>query len=122
MQSVKILIKELPWKSFSFSFGAFIKTYLEFLPFKTDSILNRNLFKIVCFSFVSFGETANTASDSNNTATSFKLFLNKVLPLDTISQIPSASPIFGAISTEPFMTWISVSIPLSITYFLTVFG
>ena len=89
--------------SCSLLFGAFIKTYFEFLPFKTDSILNSNFFKIRCFSFDSFGDIANTASDSSNMATSFKLFLNKVLPLETISQIPSANPILGAISTEPLM-------------------
>ena len=37
-------------------------------------------------------------------SSAFKLFLNKVLPLETISQIASERPIFGAISTEPLIT------------------
>jgi len=47
------------------------------------------------------GETAKTASLFKMTSTSFKPFLNKVLPLETISTIASDKPIFGAISTEP---------------------
>ena len=37
------------------------------------------------------------------TSTSFKLFLKSVEPLETISQIPSAKPILGAISTDPLI-------------------
>ena len=39
--------------------------------------------------------------------TSFKLFLYKVFPEETISQIASERPILGAISTDPFILCIS---------------
>ena len=48
--------------------------------------------------------------------------MNKVLPLETISQIPSANPIFGAISTEPLMICNCASIFCAAKNFSTVFG
>ena len=39
--------------------------------------------------------------------TSFKLFLNNVFPVDTISQTASDKPMFGAISTDPLILCIS---------------
>jgi hypothetical protein len=68
------------------------------------------------------GETARTASDFKSTSISFKPFLKSVDPLETISQIPSAKPIFGAISTEPLMVCNCASILYSFKYFFTVSG
>ena len=75
--------------------------YFDLRALKTDWIRNCNLSKITLFSGDIFGETAKTASLLKITSTSFKLFLNKVLPLETISTIASAKPMLGAISTEP---------------------
>jgi hypothetical protein len=44
---------------------------------------------------------ARQDSDFNMISFSSSPFLNKVLPLLTRSQIASARPMFGAISTEP---------------------
>jgi hypothetical protein len=44
---------------------------------------------------------AKTASLFVDNLYFFQVVLNKVLPLETISTIASARPIFGAISTEP---------------------
>ena len=65
---------------------------------------------------------ANTASDFNITCVSLNPFLNKVLPELTISQIPSAKPMLGAISTEPEITCISASILFLVKYVCNVFG
>ena len=67
-------------------------------------------------------ETAKTASDFSRTSISFNPFLNKVLPLETISQIPSAKPILGAISTEPLIWCNCASIFCCCKNFLTVSG
>ena len=68
------------------------------------------------------GDTAKTASDFKIISFSTKLFLNKVPPVETMSTIASASPIFGAISTEPLMTWILAVMLLSFKKALTVLG
>jgi hypothetical protein len=67
-------------------------------------------------------ETAKTASDFSRTSISFNPFLKSVEPLETISQIPSANPIFGAISTEPFIICNSAFIFCSFKNFFTVYG
>ena len=87
----------------SLSFGAFSKIYLLSLPFKTDFNRNCNVLIKAWFSSEITGDVAKTASEVNSVSISLSPFLNNVLPLETISQIPSARPIFGAISTEPLM-------------------
>src|SRR5690606_4764892 len=89
--------------SCNLSFGALSKTYRDFRAFKTDCKRNCSLLRMANFSSEIKGDAAKTASDFKMTSTSFKLFLNNVLPLETISQMASARPIFGAISTEPLM-------------------
>ena len=76
------------------SVGAFNSIYLDCLAFKTDLRRKLILFKIAFFSSEILGDTAKTASDFKITSTSFKLFLKRVLPLETISTIASANPIF----------------------------
>src|SRR5690606_24046068 len=98
--------------SSSFWLGTFISTYLDCLARNTDWILNLNFSKRMVLSSDIFGDTAKTASLVNITSTSFKLFLKRVLPLETISQMASAKPILGAISTEPVIIWSSACMPL----------
>ena len=83
--------------------GAFNKIYLDFLAFKTDLILNLSLLIISTFDLLAVKDFTRTASELFIFIISFKLFLNKVLPLETRSHIASAKPIFGAISTEPLI-------------------
>ena len=64
----------------------------------------------------------SNASLFMTTATSCKLLLTKVEPELTISKIPSANPIPGAISTEPVMTWMSASTPFSFMNFFRILG
>ena len=95
-------------KNYLFTDGRYtIQSHIEsgknFKIISYEKILNCNLFKITFLSSEINGELAKTASEVNKTSISFKPFLNKVEPLETISQIPSAKPIFGAISTEPLM-------------------
>ena len=87
----------------NFSLGAFSNTYFDFLARNTDCKRNCNFSKSDFLSSLIFGETANTASLLSITSTSLSPFLKSVLPLETISQIPSAKPIFGAISTDPLI-------------------
>src|SRR5690606_1228467 len=98
--------------SSSFPLGAFRSTYLDCLARNTDWILNLNLSRSRVLSSDIFGDTAKTASLVNISFTYFGLFLNVVLPLDTMSHIASAKPILGAISTEPVMIWSSACMPL----------
>src|ERR1700746_4089817 len=104
-----------------FLFGAFNKMYLLFFDFLTALILNSNLSKITCFSFVNELFAAITASDRRITSASFKPFVNKVLPELTKSQIASAKPMPGAISTEPLISCISALILFFFKYFERTF-
>jgi len=90
--------------------GTFNKTYFLFLALNTARKRKSNRSRISSFSGLSFSDFASTASDFKMTSVSRKPFLNSVLPELTISQMPSAKPMFGAISTEPEMTWISALI------------
>lgn len=91
----------------NFSLGTLSSTYLDSLALRTDLILKTSFSKIGLISEESSGETARTASLFKMTSTSLRLFLNKVLPLETISQMASAKPIFGAISTDPLIICMS---------------
>jgi len=85
----------------------FVVEKIKAMPSYKDQIKGEKLTEFneryQALAFDSIGDFANTASDLSNTSTSFNPFLNNVLPLHTISQIPSAKPIFGAISTEPLI-------------------
>ena len=95
------------------SLGAFNKMYFDFLARRTVPKRNLSLFTTSRFSDDSIGASTNTACDSKILATSLRLFLNRVLPLETISQIASANPILGAISTEPLIICKSAEILFS---------
>ena len=79
----------------------YYKMYFEFLARSTDSMRNTSLSRIRFLSMERFFAEAKTASERKITSVSFKPFLNRVDPLLTISQIPSARPMLGAISTDP---------------------
>jgi len=80
---------------------------LEVVIVVTESIAKLKLLTICVFSRYRFLFLASTASYFIIVLTSFKPFDNKVLPVLTMSQTASAKPIFGAISTEPLILWIS---------------
>ena len=90
--------------------GAFSKIYFVFFDLRTALIRNSSLFKISCCSFFNFLFAIKTDSDFNITSTSFSPFVKRVLPELTKSQMASAKPMPGAISTEPLISWISALI------------
>src|SRR5690606_19317104 len=89
------------------SLGAFSKTYLLLFPACTALILKSNLSTIAIFALERLWWLINIASEENTFSTSFSPFIINVDPELTISQIPSANPILGAISTDPLISWIS---------------
>ena len=93
--------------SSTLSNGAFNNMYLFSDEFLTAFILNNNLSNNCCFSSVNDLFEIKTASLFMTCSTSFKPFITKVLPLLTISKIPSDNPIPGAISTLPPISSIS---------------
>ena len=91
----------------SLLFGAFSNTYLLFFAFFTARIRNKRLSKMIFFSFDSDLLATSTDSDERMVSISFNSFVKSVLPELTRSQMASASPIRGAISTEPLISWIA---------------
>ena len=90
--------------------GTLSKMYLLFLAFSTALTLKSSFSNICSLLDESRLDFTSTASDLRITCVSLSPFLNKVLPELTMSQIPSASPMLGAISTDPEMVWMSARI------------
>lgn len=99
--------------SFTLLFGAFIITYFLSVAERTASIRNNISLRIACLSSSSFQLAISRASLSITTSTSLRLLLMRVLPELTISNMPSARPIPGQISTLPVITCISAVMPFS---------
>ena len=92
------------------AFGAFILTYFLSTAFITASKRNSIWLRMVRFSSERLLLAMSRASLFITTSTSFRLLLTSVEPLLTISNIASASPMPGLISTLPVMTCISAFI------------
>jgi hypothetical protein len=75
-----------------------------FLAVFTALMRSNNFSRTSLFSADKFLLAASTASDFNITSASFNPFVKSVLPLLTRSQIASASPMPGAISTDPLIS------------------
>jgi len=85
------------------AFGTFIIIYFDFLALREESIRPSNLSKSSfikgsCSIFLLF---IRTACEFNTLNDFFNLFSFSVFPVETRSQIRSATPSDGAISTEP---------------------
>lgn len=88
----------------SLLFGAFNKMYLLFFADLNALIRNNNLFSNSVFSLLNFLLAIKTDSDFKMTSTSFNPLLKSVLPELTKSQMASANPMLGAISTLPLIS------------------
>ncbi|MPM46890.1 hypothetical protein SDC9_93597 [bioreactor metagenome] len=102
--------------------GAFITMYLLPRPLLNALMRKRNLSSNCCLASLRFLFAISTASLFIMASTSFNPFIMSVLPVLTISKIPSASPIPVAISTLPPSSSIFTSMPLTPKYFLSIFG
>ena len=89
------------------SLGAFMLTYFLSSAFLTASNLKSISLRISFLSSLICLLPMSTASLRVTTSTSLRLLLTNVEPLLTMSKIPSAKPIPGAISTLPVIMCIS---------------
>jgi len=83
--------------------GAFSTIYLLRLARRTACIRKRSWSSRSVCSAVRLGWAMSTASERNTVSTSRRPLPSKVEPLLTMSQMASASPMLGAISTEPLI-------------------
>ncbi len=93
--------------SWILSVGTFISRYFLLRASRTALMRKSRRSRIARRSASIFGLAAITASDLRTISCSSSPFLKRVEPVDTRSQIASARPILGAISTEPLISWMS---------------
>lgn len=99
----------MPQITSSLSLGAFSNTYLLFFAFLLSGCETKG-FQEYFFPAAKFLFLINTASDERIVSISFSSLVKRVLPELTRSQIASARPILGAISTDPLISWMAAVI------------